>query len=302
MTYSILARDAASGEMGVASQSQALALGSGVPWALPGHGVIATQSMGEPAYGELGLEALRAGLTAPEALTALRSVDPHPERRQVAMIDGHGQIALYTGEACVAAAGDRIGDGCCAVANMVAGEAVWENMVSTFETTPGSLANRLLMALHAAEDAGGDIRGQRSAAVLVVQAERSGRPWQDTVMDHRVDDHEDPVAELERLVTATVHYQEVVGAFEQALDGDPTTAAERIDAVPAEVCSDQPDLTMWRAIVWALAHRDAEATDAFSALGRVAPQFIGVARGFADAGLVPPERLDAVLPSDRVHG
>ena len=103
MTYSILARDTDTGEMGVASQSQAFAVGDSVPWASPGHGVIATQSMGEPAYGELGLEAMRAGLTASEALTALRSVDPRPERRQVAMIDGQGDIAVYTGDRCVAA-------------------------------------------------------------------------------------------------------------------------------------------------------------------------------------------------------
>jgi uncharacterized Ntn-hydrolase superfamily protein len=296
MTYSILARDADSGEMGIASQSQALALGSGVPWAAPGSGVIATQSMGEPAYGELGLDALRAGLTATEALTALRSVDPHPERRQVAMIDARGTIALYTGDACVAAAGDRVGDGCCAVANMVAGEAVWADMVSTFESASGSLADRLLSSLHAAEDAGGDIRGQRSAAVLVVRAQPSGRPWRDTVIDHRVDDHADPVTELQRLVTATVHYQVVVSAFEQALDGEPDAAAERIAAVPVGACSDEPDITMWRAIVWALAGRHDEATDSFAELAKVAPQFIGVARGFADAGLVRRDRLEAVLP------
>jgi uncharacterized Ntn-hydrolase superfamily protein len=200
MTYSILARDPETGEMGVATQSQAFAVGHSVPWAMSGYGIIATQSMGEPAYGEVGLDALRSGLTAQEALTAISSIDPHPERRQVAMIDGRGGIAAYTGEKCIAQAGHRIGETCCAVANMMATERVWDAMVETLEATSGALASRLMAALRAAEKAGGDFRGSRSAAILVVCARRSGRPWRDNVFDLRVEDHADPLAELDRLI------------------------------------------------------------------------------------------------------
>lgn len=296
MTYSILARDPVTGEMGIASQSQAFALGNGVPWASAGRGVIATQSMGEPAYGELGIGALAAGLTAAEALTALRSVDPHPERRQVAMIDGTGRIACYTGEACIGSAGHLVGAGCCAVANMVVGPEVWEAMVTTVEGTDGPLVHRLLAALHAAEDAGGDIRGRRSAAVLVVRAERSGRPWRDSVIDHRVDDHPDPVAELDRLVATTIGYHEVVATLEEALDGDAHAAAARLDDLPIDPDGDDPDIAMWRGIVWTLAGRDAEARRAFAAMAARSRAFVAVAHGFAEAGLVPAERLAAVLP------
>lgn len=296
MTYSILARDPGTGEMGIASQSQAFALGNGVPWAAAGHGVIATQSMGEPAYGELGIGALAAGLTAGEALTALRSVDPHPERRQVAMIDGAGRIACYTGDACIGAAGHLVGDGCAAVANMVTGPEVWEAMVATVETTEGPLVHRLLAALHAAEAAGGDVRGRRSAAVLVVRAERSGRPWRDSVIDHRVDDHPNPVAELDRLVATTIGYHEVVAALEQALDGDVEAAAARLDALPADPDTEDPDIAMWRGVVWTLAGRDREARRAFATMAAASAAFVTVAHGFGDAGLVPPDRLEAVLP------
>jgi uncharacterized Ntn-hydrolase superfamily protein len=241
MTYSIVARDARTGEMGVASQSQAFAVGSSVPWALPGYGAVATQSMGEPMYGELGLDALRAGLTASEALTALRSIDPHPERRQVAMVDGDGNFAVYTGDGCVPEAGHRQGKGCVALANMVVAEDVWASMVDRFEATRGPLATRLVAALHAAEEAGGDFRGRRSASILVVQAVRTGRPWRDQIVDLRIDEHPDPVKELDRLVTHSARYHQMVEAFERALDGDARAALDRLEGSPVPDPAADPD-------------------------------------------------------------
>jgi len=117
--------------------------------------------MGEPAYGDLGLDVMRSGLAAAEALTALKSIDPHPERRQVAMIDGSGEIAVYTGEACIAAAGHRVGEGCVAVANMMQSDRVWDAMVEAYEVSAGPLAARLMAALQAAEAADGDLRARR---------------------------------------------------------------------------------------------------------------------------------------------
>ncbi|MFN3944275.1 MAG: DUF1028 domain-containing protein [Allosphingosinicella sp.] len=283
MTYSILARDPETGEMGVATQSQAFAVGHSVPWALPGFGVIATQSMGEPAYGELGLDGLRAGLTAQEALVAVRSIDPHPERRQVAMIDGHGGIAAYTGAACIAEAGQRIGRDCCAIANMMRGDGVWDAMVEALEGSSGPLAPRLMAALHAAEAAGGDFRGQRSAAVKVVRAARSGRPWRDHVVDLRVDDHERPLEVLDRLVEKNARYNRMVRAFERALNGAAEEAAADVDGMAVEQAAIEPDLLMWRAAILALAGREREAE---SALESLPPAFVEVFRHLRTAGLV----------------
>jgi prepilin-type processing-associated H-X9-DG protein len=297
MTYSILARDPADGHMGVATQSQAFSVGSSVSWASPGDGVIATQSMGEPMYGELGLTGLSAGLTAHEALAALRSVDPHPERRQVAMVDGHGNVAAYTGSACVAAAGHSVGKGCAALGNLVSSPRVWVSMLSAFEASRGWLPLRLLDALDAAEAAGGDIRGQRSAAIRVVRSERSGRPWHDHVVDLRVDDHPEPLAELRRLVEHTWRYHRTVEAFELTLNGhaDDALAAlpdERVD--PAV----DPDIAWWRAVVLANAGEERLAMDLAQALMTRAPRFAAAARRFGEAGLMDQTLIDRLLPGE----
>ena len=286
MTYSILARDRDTGEMGVATQSQAFAVGHSVPWALPGFGVIATQSMGEPAYGELGLDAMRAGLTAQETLTALRSVDAHPERRQVAMIDSRGGVAAYTGDRCMAEAGHCIGEDCVALANMMASARVWDAMVDAHLSAEGPLASRLLAALQAAEAAGGDFRGQRSAAIRVVRAERSGRPWRDHVVDLRVDEGDNAVAELQRLVAKGDRYNRMVTAFERALDGDDEQALAAIDAMPPEAAGTEPDLLMWRTVVLALGGREREAGRHLAELAESAPAFVEVFRQFGATGLV----------------
>jgi uncharacterized Ntn-hydrolase superfamily protein len=296
VTYSILARDPETGELGVATQSQAFAVGSSVPFALPGHGVVASQSMGEPMYGEIGLDLLRGGFTAAEALTALTSVDPHPERRQVGVVDVGGGFALHTGEGCVAAAGHRFGEQCAALANMVTGPEVWEAMVESFEASAGPLAQRLLTSLHAAEDAGGDFRGRRSAAVVVVRASTTGRPWHDTVVDLRVDDASDPVTELEQLVLKRRRYQDVVRAFEQALDADPVTADRELEALRPQDPDVEPDQVLWRAVVAALAGREDAARGMLAELQGCAPAFVEAARRFGPAGLVPADVLDRVLP------
>jgi uncharacterized Ntn-hydrolase superfamily protein len=297
MTYSIIARDPETGHMGIATQTQALAVGSSVPWALPGYGVIATQSMGEPMYGELGLDALRGGLTAHEALTALRSVDPHPERRQVAMLDGNGDIDVYTGEACVAEAGHRVGQGCAALANMAASPAVWESMVDAYESASGTMPSRLLGALHAAEAEGGDFRGQRSAAIVVVRAERTGRPWRDQLVDLRVDDHDDAVGQLARLVARSERYHRTVTAFELALDGDHPAAQEVLADLPRPDPTKDPDMALWTAIAFALADRAEESAALLEELAECAPAFIDAAHRFKAVDLLPDTAtLDRVLP------
>ena len=297
MTYSIVARDAGTGEMGVATQSQAFAVGSSVPFALPGHGVIATQSMAEPMYGSVGLDLLRGGFTAQEVLTALSSVDPQPERRQVAVLGVTGDLAAYTGRSCVEAAGHLVGDGCVALANMAASPAVWIAMVNRFESSVGPLSQRLLNALQAAEEAGGDFRGRRSAAIMVIRPSTTGRPWHDTVVDLRVDDSPDPVAALADLLVTRARYQDVVRAFQQAIDGDPVTADRELELLRPMDPVTEPDQLMWRAVVAALAGREDVARDMLGCLTVGAPQFLEAARRFGKAGLLPADVIERIVPA-----
>jgi uncharacterized Ntn-hydrolase superfamily protein len=297
VTYSIVARDADTGEMGVATQSQAFAVGNSVPFALPGHGVIATQSMAEPMYGSVGLDLLQGGFTAQEVLTALSSVDPQPERRQVAVLGVSGDLAAYTGGQCVDAAGHLIGDSCVALANMAASPAVWESMVERFENSGGPLAQRLLNALQAAEDAGGDFRGRRSAAIMVIRPSTTGRPWHDMAVDLRVDDSPDPVSALADLLVTRARYQDVVRAFQQAIDGDPVTADRELELLRPMDAETEPDQLMWRAVVAALAGREDAAREMLGELASCAPQFLEAARRFGKAGLMPAEVIDRIIPA-----
>jgi uncharacterized Ntn-hydrolase superfamily protein len=197
MTYSIVALDRESGELGVGIQSRAFRSGAVVPWALSGVGAVASQAFSEKSYGPLGLELMRAGKTPEQALAGLVAADPLAGNRQVSMLAADGTAAVHTGDDCIPAAGHRIGDGVTAQANCVAGPQVWESMVDAFMEADGSLQRRLLRALDAAEAAGGDWRGRQAAGIFVVAAE--GQPWE-TVCDVRVDDHEDPLGELRRLL------------------------------------------------------------------------------------------------------
>jgi uncharacterized Ntn-hydrolase superfamily protein len=208
MTYSIVARDPETGELGVAVQSRAFNTGAVVPWGAPGVGVVATQSYTELSYGPLGLELLRAGKTPEQALAELVAADEEPEYRQVAILDTEGRVAVHVGEACIPAAGFAVGDGFSAQANMVDRERVWEEMAESFKRSEGPLADRLLEALDAAEAAGGDWRGRQAGGILVVAAE--GEPWA-REFDLRVDDHPDPLGELRRLVRMRHAYRAMRG-------------------------------------------------------------------------------------------
>ncbi|SDF28225.1 Uncharacterized conserved protein, Ntn-hydrolase superfamily [Blastococcus fimeti] len=296
MTYSIVARDPETGEMGVATQSQAFAVGNSVPFALPGHGVIATQSMAEPMYGSVGLDLLQGGFTAQEVLTALSSVDPQPERRQLAILGVTGDLAAYTGAQCVDAAGHLVGETCVALANMATSPQVWESMVERFESSGGPLAQRLLTALQAGEEAGGDFRGRRSAAIMVIRATTTGRPWHDMVVDLRVDDAADPITALADLLVTRARYQDVVRAFQLAIDGDPVTADRELELLRPMDAVTEPDQLMWRAVVAALAGREDAAREMLADLESCAPQFLEATRRFGKAGLMPTEVIERIVP------
>jgi len=200
-TFSIVARDSITGEMGVAVQSHWFSVGSLVTWAEAGVGAVATQSFVDPAYGPLGLDLMRAGKTARQALDALLGSDSGRDVRQVAMIDVNGSIAAHTGSKCIQGAGHIVGRNYSVQANLMLNDKVWPAMSKAFENATGSLAERMLAALDAAQGMGGDIRGKQSAAILIVKARSTGRPWADRTMELRVEDHPEPLKELRRLVS-----------------------------------------------------------------------------------------------------
>src|SRR2546430_3126228 len=200
MTYSIVARDKQTGELGVAVQSHYFQVGPTVPWALAGVGAVATQSMVNVSFGPLGIDYMRAGYAAEQALKALLAGDSEPQSRQVSLVDAQGNVATHTGEKCIPAAGHRIGDGFSCQANLMEKDTVWGAMFEAYTSARGPLAERMLAALDAAEAEGGDIRGQQSAAMVVVRGNPSGRSWEDRVIDIRVEDSPEPLKELRRLL------------------------------------------------------------------------------------------------------
>ncbi|MBS1679108.1 MAG: DUF1028 domain-containing protein [Actinobacteria bacterium] len=217
MTYSIIAFDPDTRECGVAVQSHYFSVGGLVPWGEPGVGAVATQAVVEPAYGPRGLERMRAGRTAPEALAELLAADELRAVRQVAMVDAHGGIVAHTGAECMPFAGQEVGHHHSCQANLMRSGEVWGAMSEAYLGAGGTLAERLLDALDAGEAAGGDLRGRQSAAVLVVAPE--GEPWQ-RLVDLRVEDHQDPLGELRRLARLDGSYRLLRKADETFTEGD----------------------------------------------------------------------------------
>lgn len=218
-TYSIVAREAQSGAMGVAVQSHWFSVGPLVPWAEPGTGAVATQANVDASYGPRLLERLRTGEAAGTALAELVAADGEAAVRQVAVVDARGGVAAHTGTDCMPFAGHLSGDGFSCQANLMADERVWPAMAEAFLTNTGSFPYRLLAALDAGEAAGGDVRGRQSAAILVVPA--SGSPWE-RIVDLRVEDNPEPLVELRRLMR--LH-----DAYVLAGEGDRFVSEGRLD-------------------------------------------------------------------------
>jgi uncharacterized Ntn-hydrolase superfamily protein len=198
-TFSIVARDPRTGELGVAVQSRFLAVGAVVPWARAGVGAVATQAWANPTFGPRGLELLARGETPEAALARLLEEDPGRERRQVAILDAQGRAAVHTGKECLPWAGAAAGEGFACLGNILAGEEVVRAMARAFRETAGDLGERLLAALEAGQAAGGDARGQQSAALLVVRERAGYGGLTDRYRDLRVDDHPEPIRELRRI-------------------------------------------------------------------------------------------------------
>jgi uncharacterized Ntn-hydrolase superfamily protein len=258
-TYSIVARDPRTGELGVAVQSHWFAVGPIVPWVRAGVGAVATQSIAEPAYGPRALDSLATGARAREALDQLVDDDELARFRQVAVIDAHGNAATHTGDGCIAHAGHQAGHEFSVQANMMASPEVWPAMAHAFEAAAGPLARRLLAALHAAEARGGDARGRQSCALVVAPAH--GESWQRTV-DLRVDDHPEPLAELDRLLDLSDAYALATEGDELVGQGRHDEAGERYRAA-SELAPGNHELLFWAGLA------AAQAGDLPTALERV---------------------------------
>ena len=246
-TYSIVAREPDTGQLGVAVQSHWFSVGSVVSWAEPGVGAVATQSIAEPAYGPRLLERLRGGQSPRDALGGLIADDEQARVRQVAVIDRNGAVAVHTGDGCIPYAGDAQGEGFSVQANMMAGPEVWPAMAEAFEGASGPLPRRLLAALDAGEAAGGDVRGRQSAALLVVPAE--GEAWRRTV-ELRVEDHQDPLGELRRLLDLAEAYAVATEGDDLVGEGRHAEAAERYrDAARLAPANDE--LLFWAGLALA---------------------------------------------------
>ena len=287
-TFSIVARDAVTGEMGVAVQSHWFSVGSVVTWAEAGVGAIATQSFIDPAYGPRGLELMRKGVRAPAALEQLVAADKQRDGRQVAMVDAAGRASAFTGKSAIAAAGHHIGRDFSVQANMMANAKVWPAMAAAFERTKGDLADRMLAALEAGQVAGGDMRGKQSAALLIVKAKGTGRPWVggDRTFDLRVEDSPEPIRELRRLIR-------LQRAYAHANRGDELMTEKKVDealreyAAASKLAPEILELPFWHAVTLASIGREAEAAPIFKAVFAKEPVWADLLTRLPAAGLFP---------------
>lgn len=246
-TYSIVARDSMSGDMGVAVQSHWFSVGSVVTYGKAGVGVVATQSLANPAYGPKGLTLMEQGLGVQQALDALLEIDSGEMYRQVAFLNNKGEVATHTGNLCIAEAGHRSGKNFSVQANMMLKNTVWDAMAKTFESTQGSLAERMLAALQAAENEKGDIRGKQSAAMLIVKGVSTGKSWQDTVLDLRVEDHQDPLGELGRLIKIHKAY-DFMNKGDLAMEVGDSQKAEELYLNAQKLFPNNLEMQYWYAI------------------------------------------------------
>ena len=295
-TYSIVAFDEETGELGVAVQSHWFSVGFLVPWAKAGVGAVATQSFVKVDYGPEGLNRMEHGQSAEEALTSLLAEDDGEAVRQVAMIDVKGSVAAHTGTKCIYAAGHQIGKNYSVQANLMEKETVWPSMANAFERSNGDLAEKMMAALEAAEAEGGDIRGKQSAAMLIVSGNPTGIPWKDVVMDIRVDDHAEPLKELKRLIR--IHR-----AYQHANKGDHYLEMEEIEKAlveyekASEFYPENPELPYWSAVTLASKGNLDQALPIFWKVFKKEPRLRTLTPRLVNSGLLPddPALIEAII-------
>ena len=288
-TYSIVALDETTGELGVAVQSHWFSVGFLVPWVKAGVGAVATQSFVKVDYGPDGLQLMESGITAVDALKTLTSKDDGEAVRQVGMIDIKGNVAAHTGSRCIKYAGHIVGENYSVQANMMANGTVPKAMAVAFEKTKGDLADRMMAALEAAEAEGGDIRGKQSAAMVIVSGEPSGVDWKDTKLSLRIEDHPTPLIELKRLIR--VHR-----AYQHANMGDHYMETEEIDKAlieyskAAEYYPENAELPYWSAVALANGGRVEEALPVFQSVFERNPDLKTMTPRLVKSGLLPDDK------------
>ncbi|MCH7783357.1 DUF1028 domain-containing protein [candidate division KSB1 bacterium] len=249
-TYSIVARDPDTGEMGVAVQSHWFAVGSLVAWAEAGVGAIATQSFVNVSFGPNGLKLLKEGKSAQEVLDEMIKADEGRDVRQLAIIDAKGNVAAFTGEKCIPEAGHYVGENFSVQANLMLSDGVWSAMSKAFREAEGPLAERMVAALEAAQKEGGDIRGKQSAALLVVKGVSSGKVWEDRLIDLRIEDHETPILEIKRLLKVHRAY-EYMNKGDVAMEINDVEGALEAYGTAEELYPDNIEIQYWHAIALA---------------------------------------------------
>lgn len=249
-TYSIVARDPDTGEMGVAVQSHWFSVGSIVSWGEAGVGVVATQSFVNPAFGPDGLELLKSGMTAGQVVDKLIAEDEGRDVRQLAVLDVNGNVKSYTGKNCIPGAGNIVGENYSVQANLMLNDLVPGAMSKAFEESTGTLAERLMAALFAAQEVGGDIRGKQSAAILVVRGESTGKVWEDRLIDLRVEDSSEPLKELNRLLKVHRAYNRM-NAGDLAVEHGNMELAMKEYAAAEAMFPDNEEMIYWHAVTLA---------------------------------------------------
>jgi uncharacterized Ntn-hydrolase superfamily protein len=285
-TFSIVARDPATGDLGVAVQSHWFSVGAVVSWAEPGVGAVATQSFVDPAYGPRGLELMRSGKPAAGALAQLLEGDEGRAVRQVAFVDAEGRVGAHTGERCIENAGHHTGAGYSVQANMMGNAEVVPSMARAYEGATGDLAERLMVTLEAAQKAGGDIRGCQSAALLVVRGTRSDKPWADKIFDLRVDDSPDPIGEMRRLVRLARAYDHMNRGDVAVEKQDMKAALEHYGAA-AEMTGGDSEMLYWQAVALAANGEVDRSIPIFRRVFADDPRWIELTRRLLKPGLLP---------------
>lgn len=287
-TYSIVAYDKESNQMGVAVQSHYFGVGSIVTWAKPGVGAVATQSIVEVSYGPLGLSLMEAGKTAVQALRGLLAADPSSDVRQVAMVDANGIVSAHTGANCIAEAGNHIGEHYSTQANIMLKNTVWEAMGKAYEKTDGEFVDRLLAALDAAQSEGGDLRGKQSAALIIVSIDPIGNVYLDRPYDLRVEDSSEPLKELRRLVY-------VAKAYNHVSRGDDYAAEEKFDEALEEyklgmqMLPDNVELRFWYATTLVMVDKVKESLPEFKWVFKREPIWKKLVPRLSASGFLPDD-------------
>jgi len=295
-TFSIVARDSVTGDIGVAVQSHWFSVGTSVSWAEAGVGAVATQSLINESFGPRALDMLKEGYSPQQAMDSLIAADEGRAFRQVAIIDAKGRVAVYTGEKCITDAGHIKGKQYSVQANMMLNDDVWPAMSKAYENAEGSLAERMTAALQAAQDSGGDIRGQQSAAILVVKGESSGKEWEDRKVDLRVEDHPQAVDEIARLLKVHQAYKHMSAGDIAIEEGDVDKALSEYGQAQ-EMFPQNIEMTYWTAVSLANADRLEESLPLFKEVFMENKNWVTLTRRITKNGMlsVSDEALEQIL-------